>query len=191
MPPSTETRASIEDLYREEGKAELIGGRIVRFMASGLRTTRIALRIDRSLDDHAATTARGEAYVDGLGYEVPGLSSGRESFQPDASYYDGPFPTNEMRFIVGPPTFAVEVRSEHDRGPAALAEQAAKRSDDFEAGTTVVWDVDPIAELIHSYRPEDPTRARTFVRGQIADAEPAVPGWTMAVDEAFGPPIQP
>ena len=187
MPPSIETRATIEDLYREEGKAELIGGRIVRYMASGLRPSRIALRIFRRLADYADAAGRGEAYADGLGYAVPELSSGRESFEPDASYYFGPFPTNEMRFIDGPPTFAVEVRSENDYGPAALAGQAAKRADYFEAGSLVVWDVDPVAELIHAYRPDDPTRATTFARGQVADAEPAVPDWRIAVDDVFGP----
>ncbi len=85
-------------------------------------------------------------------FGVAELSSGRESFMSDIAYYFGPFPSNDMRWIDGPPTFAVEVRSENDYGPAALVEQAAKRADYFEAGTLVVWDVDAVAELIHSYR---------------------------------------
>jgi hypothetical protein len=40
-----------------------------------------------------------------------------------------------MRFIEGPPTFAVEVRCENDYGPSADDEYAAKRADYFEAGT--------------------------------------------------------
>jgi Uma2 family endonuclease len=187
MPPSTETRATIDDLYREEGKAELIGGRIIRYMTSGLRPSRVALRIYRRLADHADSTGRGEAYADGLGYEVPELSSGRESFEPDTSYYFGPFPKNETRFIAGPPTFAVEVRSENDYGAAAEIAMAAKRADYFEAGTAVVWDVDPVAELIHLYRQDDPAQPTTLARGEIADAEPAVPDWRIAVDEVFGP----
>ena len=63
------------------------------------------------------------------------LSSGRESFSPDAAYFLGPFPSNPMRFLVGPPIFAVEVRSENDYGPAAEAAMADKRADYFEAGT--------------------------------------------------------
>jgi Uma2 family endonuclease len=187
MPPSVETRATLDDLYGVEGKVELIGGRLVRLMASGLRPSRIALRIFRRLDDHVEASGRGEAYANGLGFAVPELSSGRESFEPDASYYFGPFPTNSMRFIEGPPTLAVEVRSENDYGPAAELAMAAKRLDYFEAGTLVVWDVDPIAELIHAYRLDDPTQARTFARGEIADAEPAVPNWRIAVDDVFGP----
>jgi Uma2 family endonuclease len=86
-----------------------------------------------------------------------------------------------MRFIPGAPTFAVEVRSEND----VEEEMAAKRRDYFEAGTGVVWDVDPVAECIYVYRREDPDRPATFRRGEEADAEPAVPGWRMAVDGAF------
>ena len=54
---------------------------------------------------------------------------------------------------------------------------AAKRADYFEAGTLVVWDVDPVAELIHVYRPDDPARSVDLARGEVAEAEPAVPGW--------------
>ncbi len=35
MPPATDTRATLDDLYAVEGKAELIGGRIVHLMGSG------------------------------------------------------------------------------------------------------------------------------------------------------------
>ena len=90
-----------------------------------------------------------------------------------------------MRFLPGAPTLAVEVRSEGDYGPAAEREMAAKRADYFEAGTLVVWDVDPLAKTIASYRastPESPTR---FGPGERADAEPAVPGWGVEVDEIF------
>jgi Uma2 family endonuclease len=90
-----------------------------------------------------------------------------------------------MDFVEGPPTFAVEVRSKGDYGDAAEAEMAAKRADYFLAGTKAVWDVDPIARCIHLYRADTPDRPVTFQGGQIADAEPAVPGWRMAVDDIF------
>jgi Uma2 family endonuclease len=175
----------VDDLYRVKDKAELIGGRIVYFMATGRRPNRIAGRIYRGLDDHARQVGVGEAYTDNMGFVVPELPSGRESFSPDASYYVGPFPANDMRFIEGPPTFAAEVRSEHDYGPAAEAEMAAKRADYFAAGTLVVWDVDPLAECIHVYRATTPTQPTTYHRGDVAEAEPAVPGWRFAVGEVF------
>jgi Uma2 family endonuclease len=178
-------RATLDDLYREEGKAELIGGRIVRFMASGHLPAAVAEEIFVSLRLYVKSTQQGVAHADGIGYAVPELPSGRESFSPDASYFAGTLPVNRMRFIEGPPDFAAEVRSENDYGSAAEAEMAAKRADYFTAGTLVVWDVDPQAETVAVYRATAPTQPDIYRRGDLADAEPAVPGWRMAVDDMF------
>jgi Uma2 family endonuclease len=185
MSSAKQTAATLDDLYRVTDKAELISGRIVPLMPTGRWPSRIASRIFRSLDDHAEATGRGEAYTDNSGFAVPMLSSGRESFSPDASYFLGPFPANVMRFLEGPPTFAVEVRSEGDYGDAAEEAMAAKRADYFEAGTAVVWDVDPVGRRILKYRTDAPDQAELFVPGQEVDAEPAVPGWRMDVDRIF------
>jgi len=108
----------------------------------------------------------------------------RKSFSPDASY-TFQLPTNRMRFIEGAPAFAVEVRSENDYGSAADTEYAAKRRDYFAAGTVVVWDVDTRARIVESFHAADPDTPRLFRAGDTADAEPALPGWRVVVDELF------
>jgi Uma2 family endonuclease len=178
-------RATLDDLYREEGKAELIGGGIVRFAAAGHWPSVVASEIAVNLRTYAKACGRGVAYMDGIVFAIPDLPSGRQSFSPDASYYVGPHPANRMRFIEGPPTFAVEVRSENDYGPAAEIEMAAKRADYFAAGTPAVWDVDPQAETVTVYRATAPKQPAIYRRGDTAEAEPAVPGWRMAVDDVF------
>lgn len=178
-------RATLDDLYRTEGKAELIGGRIVHFMSTGIRPSEVASNIYVSLRTFVKQTGRGKAFNDNLGYAVPELPSGRESFSPDASFYDGPPPANLMRFVEGPPTFAAEVRGENDYGPGAEEVILDKRMDYFAAGTLVVWDVDPIAETIQVYRADQPYRPYLFRRGMTADAEPAVAGWRISVDDVF------
>lgn len=185
MSSGTQTSATIDDLYRIDGKAELIDGRIVPLMATGRKPNRVAFRIARSLDDYAQTTGRGEAYTDNIGFIVPELTSGRRSFSPDASYFSGPFPANAMRFLDGPPTLAVEVRSENDYGQMAEAEMAAKRADYFESGTAVVWDVDPIGERVSVYRAEAPDDRHLYGLGETAIAEPALAGWGMTVNQIF------
>jgi Uma2 family endonuclease len=180
-----QVKATREDLARTPGKAELIDGRIVQQMATGHRPNLVAFAIAVSLRDYKKQTGRGVAYTDNMGFLVPELPSGRESFSPDAAFYDGPLPTDLMRFVEGPPTLAVEVRSENDYGPAAEAEMAAKRDDYFAAGTAVVWDVDPVAECVHVYRASNPSQPTTYRRGQVAEAEPALPGWRLPVDEIF------
>ncbi len=153
---------------------------------NGLKESRIIGRICRSLDDHAAKSRSGEAFMSKLAYVVPILPSGRESFSADASFHCGPFPKNPMHFISGAPHFAVEVRSENDYTPSVETEMAEKRAFDyFLAGTEVVWDVDTLAECIHAYRASDPDHPITFRHGDIAEAEPAVPGWRVSVDWIF------
>jgi Uma2 family endonuclease len=185
MTPTTLKRATLDDLARTPGKAELIDGRIVRFMPTGHEANQAAGEIFVSLKIHIRATRRGAVYTDNAGFAVPKLPSGRESFSPDAAYYDVSLPAKWKDFIPGPPTFAVEVRSKGDYGPAAERDMAAKRADYFQAGTLAVWDVDPEARVVRCYRAGDPANAATFVAGQEADAEPAVPGWRMAVDEIF------
>lgn len=176
-------RATVDDLYRTSEKAELIGGRIVKAMPTGFLPHQVAFNIAMSLKLHQRLVGGGVACADNLGFVVPRLASGRESFSPDAAFYAGPLPANLMRFVEGPPTLAVEVRSEGDYGPRAEAEIAAERADYFEAGTLVVWDVDPTAGTIRSDRADRPGDPSVFARGRVAEAEPAVPGWRPAVDD--------
>jgi hypothetical protein len=62
-----------------------------------------------------------------------------------------------------------------------------KRADYFACGTLVVWDVDLQSEdVIKPYKASAPENPVIFRRGEIADAEPAVPGWRMAMDECLG-----
>ncbi len=185
MSSGTQVAATIDDLARVDGKAELIDGRIVPLMPTGRKPSRVAARIFRSIDDHAEATGQGEAYTATIGFAVPRLTSGRQSFSPDVAYFLGPFPADEMRFLDGAPHFAVEVRSESDYGEAAEVALAAKRADYFEAGTAVVWDVDPKGEIVRKYRPDQPDRPLVLTRGQEADAEPAVVGWRLALDRIF------
>ena len=185
MATDISTRETLDDLYCVEGRAELIAGRIVHQMPTGDLPSSAALEIAVSLRAYAKVRKRGKAYGDGVGYAVPELASGRESFSPDASLYDGPPPPNPMRFIEGAPKFAAEVRSENDYGARAEIEMVAKRADYFAAGTEVVWDVDPEAKTVAKYTAAAPAQPTIFHAGEIADAEPAVPGWRMAVDDLF------
>jgi Uma2 family endonuclease len=171
---------------KTDGKAELINGRIVSIMPSGFLPGRVARRITRSLEDYVAAGGRGEVIADNVGYafDQP-LLSGRQSLSPDSSFYTGPLPADLMKYVKGHPDFAVEVRSENDYGPKPDQEYADKRKDYFFAGTLVVWDVDPLAETVTVYRAADPLAPTVFRRGDVANAEPAVPGWRLAVDVLF------
>jgi hypothetical protein len=47
-----------------------------------------------------------------------------------------------------------------------------------------VWDVDLLgADVVNVYRASGPGSPVIYRRGDVADAEPALPGWTMPVDD--------
>ena len=61
-----------------------------------------------------------------------------------------------------------------------------KRADYFATGTLAVWDVDILSEdVVCVYRANEHETPVSYRRGQFAEAEPAVPGWTMPVDNLF------
>ena len=63
---------------------------------------------------------------------------------------------------------------------------AAKRADYFAAGTQVVWDVDVLREgLIQAYCATAPDTPTVYRRGELAEAAPALPGWSFPVDDIF------
>ena len=177
------TRATIEDLYKVQGKAELVNGEIVEMPPAGDEPNVAGGEVFAHLREYARHTGHGKAYTDGIGFHVH--LPHRESFSPDAAYYVGP--RAGMRFLEGAPTFAVEVRSENDYGSAAEHTMGAKRADYFACGTLVVWDVDLLSEeVIKVYRASDPDHPTIYRRGELAEAEPAVPGWRMPVNDLFG-----
>lgn len=179
---SQKTRATIEDLCRVEGKAELVNGEIIDMPPSGDAPSAASVEIVVRLHEYARRTGSGRVYGDGTGFRVQ--LPHRQSFSPDAAFHTGR--RTGMRFLEGAPVFAVEIRSEHDHGPAAEQAMAQKRADYFAAGTQVVWDVDlRREEVVRVYRATDPEHPTLYRRGEIAEAEPAVPEWRMAVDELF------
>ena len=117
MDTLTATRDLVDELYRVEGKAEIIHGKIVYLPMPGGMPTYAAEEIYVSLRIYAKQIACGRAFADGNGFLVD--LPDRQSFSPDAGYYLGPDPG--MKFFEGPPIFAAEVRSESDYGPRRRA----------------------------------------------------------------------
>lgn len=170
--------ALIDELYRIEGKAEIVNGKLVRMSAASGMHGYAALVISASLLEHSRRTGSGYAMPDNVGFIVD--LPNRRSFSPDAAFWTGGNPT--LKFFEGAPAFAVEVRSEGDYGPAGKRRLAEKRADYFAAGTLVVWDVllKP-GPSVHCYRASARSQPTVFGPSEMADAEPAVTGWTMAV----------
>jgi Uma2 family endonuclease len=179
---STKVEATIEDLYKVEGKAELVNGEIILMSPTGSLPGYAGDEIYSSLREYSKRQGIGRAVGDNKAFVVN--LPHRKSFSPDAAFHIGA--DTGMKFYEGAPIFAVEVRSEGDYGPRAEREMAKKRADYFAAGTLVVWDVDLLSDdVVRVYRASYPEKPKIYRKGQVAEAEPAVPGWTMSVDELF------
>jgi Uma2 family endonuclease len=181
---SRKARATIEDLYHvpDNGKAEIVKGKVVLMPPTGDMPSSAAFNIALSLREHQRRTGVGRTYADSTGFIVN--LPNRKSFSPDAAFYVGP--RTGGRFLEGAPVFAVEVRSEGDYGAVAERDMAQKRADYFAAGALVVWDVDVLREeMVRVYRASDAENPTIYRRGEVAEAEPAVPGWQMPVEDSF------
>lgn len=180
----TKTEATLEDLYAmpDDGKAELVNGELVLMSPTGGIPGFAGDEIFFSLRNYVRMTNFGRAVGDNKGFLVN--LPNRRSFSPDAAFYLGPSAT--MKFFPDVPVFAAEVRSENDYGPKAEQEMAEKRADYFAAGCRVVWDVDLLSiNVVRAYHAEAQAKPTIYRRGEFADAEPAVLGWKMAVDDLF------
>ncbi len=181
---TTKPPASLEELYHvpENNKAELVHGELIHMSPTGFLPNYAASEIYVSLREYARRTKAGYAIGDNAGFIVN--LPHRQSFSLDAAFYTG-LPTG-MKFLNGAPVFAVEVRSEGDYGLTAERAIADKRADYFAAGTLVVWDIDLLHEdVVRVYRAHNQNTPTIYRRGDVAEAEEAVPGWTFAVDALF------
>jgi len=175
------TEQLIAELYKVEGKAEIVDGRIIMMSPTGDMPGSAGAAVFVRLREYAKQFG-GRAYGDNVAFLVD--LPNRKSFCPDAAYYTGP--RTRMKFLSEAPIFAVEVRSERDYGPRAERAMSTKRADYFAAGTKVVWDVDLLSDdVVRVYRADSPGQPTIYRRGEMAEAEPAVPGWKFPVDELF------
>ncbi|MBB4636771.1 Uma2 family endonuclease [Longimicrobium terrae] len=173
--------ATIEDLWKVEGRAELIDGQIVEMSPTGKRPGWAAAVIHRSLEQQEVGGA-GTVVSQGVGFVL--RTPRTQMLSPDVAWWTG-HTDLDGEFYAGAPALAVEIRSKTDYGFAAERAMAYKRSLYFAGGCTVVWDVDVLRdETIRVCRPDDET-GTVFHRGELADAEPVVPGWRFAVDDLF------
>lgn len=170
-----------------DNKAEIVNGEIIIISPTGSASGYAGDEIFVSLRNYARKTRLGYAVGDNKGFIVN--LPHRTSFNPDAAFTTSAM--NDMKFYEGAPVFAVEVRSANDYGNTAEIAIAAKRADYFAAGTLLVWDVDiRSADVIRGYHVDTPNDPLVFRRGDIAHAEPVLPGWTMPVNELFPFPLE-
>src|SRR5437899_2367119 len=86
-PPMSRAEATIDDLRRVPGKAELVNGGIVRMPPTGGLPGYAGAQILASLHEYGRRTGTGHGIPDNVGFIVN--LPHRKSFSPDVAFYTG------------------------------------------------------------------------------------------------------
>lgn len=79
--------ATIEDLYKVEGKAEIVNGKVVTMPPTGDDPGRASGSVYISLRKHERETQTGRAIPDNVAFSVN--LPNRKAFSPDAAFFTG------------------------------------------------------------------------------------------------------
>jgi Uma2 family endonuclease len=159
---------------------ELIDGELHLLPGSGSRSSRISLRIGGRIDVYLENNPIGFATGEDGEYV---LSRNPDTMiAPDVGYArfdrvpNGEVPT---KFCPTYLDLAVEVNSPSDRNLDA----SRKVQRYLDAGTSLVWLVDPKSETVVVYRKNG--ECAQFSRGQTLSGEDVLPGFEISVDVIF------
>lgn len=173
--PEMPALMTAEELLRApipDKRTELVKGVLVVREPAGHRHGRVAGELFRVISNHVHAHALGAAYAAETGFTLarhpdtvraPDVAFVRQDRVPD------PEPIGFGEFA---PDLAVEVLSPGDRPGETLA----KVADWLEAGTPLVWVIDPERRLARVYR-RDGTETTIDGEGQL-DGEDVLPGFT-------------
>lgn len=180
---TTTRRITLDELERgggPEGLWEVIDGEIVEMPPGGGRHGRIEMKIGFLLGLHVYPNNLGFIYgpdtgfvvkTDPLTLRVPDVGFVRTERLP-LNFDDGGF----LRVA---PDLVVEVISPADR----LRDVQAKAAVWLDAGATLVWLVDPVAQTVSVYRPDGSPQLHTSE--QALDAGDILPGLMLSIRDFF------
>lgn len=187
QPKRRPTTMTVERFERHPGLKgyELVEGHLER-KGMGAKSSSINVIIGALLLTFVKTNRLGFCFDSECMYRCfPGKP--KTIRKPDVSFVKyGRFPNNQIPagIIEIAPDFVIEVMSVHDRWS-----RVNKKVQEFlAAGVPLVWVVDPGTMTVHIYRP-DGSSTRHGV-GEMVSADPAVPGFRVAVADLF-PLVEP
>jgi len=175
-------RLSIEEFEQlpdEEGRRELVRGRLVKEPLAGFEHSRIGIRIASALlrfaEEHGLGTVVGAdagfvLFDEPPTVRAPGVAfvaGERLTFDPD-------------RFAPLAPHLAVEIVSPSN----TVAEIHDKVTDYLDAGTRLVWVVDPLSRTVTAYR--SPREIRLLTGDAEIDGGDVLPGLLLSLPALFG-----
>lgn len=173
---------SIEEFARlresEEHRSELVRGVLVREPRPGAYHGRTQARLAERLNAYVERHDLGSVFTD-VGVEIPGQP--RTVRGPDIAFYAAdrvPDPLPEG-FLKTAPDLAIEIVSPSN----TASEMLEKVKEYLEAGSSLVWVVDPGSRRTTVYR--SPQDSRVVKEGETLDGEEVVPGFRVVLNEVL------
>lgn len=169
----------------EEEPLELYNGWLVWDKLTDFEERGFAANIEQILAMVARFMHFGSAYPDQVECEL----RGGDVIKPDVCLVSDERvktrlaargPDNRL-LLQGGPELAVELRSPSN----TRAEEKRKRTQYFDNGTSIVWDVDPKRKRIWVWRAETPDQHREYKGDDRIDCEPFLPGWQRRTADFF------
>lgn len=172
------TAEELERMGRDD--AELVRGELVPVMTpAGEQHGALAAFLTIEIGTFVRAHNLGRVYVE-VGYKL--FSAPDTVRGPDVSYVSAgrrPRPKPRRGFIRGTPDLAIEIVSSEK----PVARVTAKALEYVEAGTRLVWVVDPDPRQVRVYRPGLPVL--TLSEGATLDGADALPGFTLLLSRLF------
>lgn len=169
-----------ERLPEEEGKGELVRGRVVREPPAGMEHGRIAARLAALLQRFVREKKLGEIFGAETGFvldeDPPTVRAPDVAFVARGRLPEGDLPTGFGRLA---PDLTVEIVSPSN----TAAEIRAKVLDYLDAGTRAVWVVDPATRTVEVCRSRE--EIRILREADDLEGGDVLPGFRIEVSELF------
>lgn len=183
LPDTLITVDEFERLPDDESRSELVRGRVVREPPEGMNHGRLANRIAFHVTLFVAEHGLGEVFSAETGFvlfeDPPTVRAPDVAFVSEACL---PSPQDSVRFGRRAPDLAVEIVSPSN----TAAEILDKAADYLDAGTRLVWVVEPGRRCVTVYRSRH--EIRLLREEDDLDGYDVLPGFTLPVAEIFARP---
>ena len=176
VPKSIPTTMTLEEFLENDVPGyEYAKGELIPMPPATRRHGKISISIIRYLDQYVYENGLGELYTAETAFQV-----GERVMKPDVAFVStAHLDVDEDEKFPIPPDLAIEVVS-----PTDVHYRIVRKALDYlEAGTRLVWVLDPIAKAVTVYRSK--SDIETLTHEAMLTGEDVVPGFTCPVENLF------
>ena len=175
----TWTEMELMRLPKEEGRHELVGGKLVVMPLFGFKEAELVAALIAELGNVVPKQDLGRVFASNLGYWMSNgnLRCPVVSFVPHDRLSD--MTRDPKGFLHGAPDLAIEILY----GSGTLPAMKKKAREYFENGSRLVWIIDPDSRNVTVLRPDG--SERVLMVEDALTGEDVVPGFSLKVSELF------